>query len=272
MQKVTIGLPVYNGARYLCRALDSLLNQTHSDLELIICDNASTDGTAQICEWYAGRDERIRYGRVYEHHSAADNFNLTLEKARYPLFMWAAHDDEWAPTFIEECLRRLVDPTVVACYSMYQLFDDSGDIGAALAPKCPHRTKRDRWNYCLTNWPVHAAIYALMRTEDAWATRGLLPFLSADLVFVAELALRGRIVSVPKVLHRKRMRRGEVYEPPWDFHRWHVACELAKAAGESPVLVADVWRAYAWGGLAIDLKSYAVKVRKETTKSVLVCG
>ena len=62
-RRVSIGLPVYNGAVWLSEAIDSLLAQTYGDFELIISDNGSTDDTQEICEQYAARDKRIRYER-----------------------------------------------------------------------------------------------------------------------------------------------------------------------------------------------------------------
>ena len=60
---VSIRLPVHNGEPYLRRAVDSLLAQDYVDFELVICDNASTDNTAEICQSYARGDKRIRYYR-----------------------------------------------------------------------------------------------------------------------------------------------------------------------------------------------------------------
>lgn len=260
--RVSIGMPVYNGVRHVATALDSLLAQTCGNFELIICDNASIDGTTAVCDWYARRDRRIRLGRVVKHHSAADNFNLALEKARAPLFMWAAHDDEWVPTFIEECAARLEDQSVVGCYSAYQPFDDAGNIGNPHTTECAFMDRRERWRHCLDNWSVHAAIYSVMRTEEARLTRGLLPFLSADLVFVAELALHGRIVSTSSVLHRKRMKVGATYNAPCSFHRWRVANEFMSSIREAELcaidsfsLISDVWRSYAKYGVSIDMKT-----------------
>ena len=61
--KVSIGLPVYNGADYLRTALESIVGQTFADIEITISDNASTDDTQRICEEFADRDSRIRYSR-----------------------------------------------------------------------------------------------------------------------------------------------------------------------------------------------------------------
>ena len=76
--KVSIGVPVYNGQRYLEHALSGLVDQTFTDFELIICDNASTDNTAKICEGFAARDSRIQYHRNPKNIGANPNFNRTL--------------------------------------------------------------------------------------------------------------------------------------------------------------------------------------------------
>src|ERR1051325_3578852 len=105
--KVSIGLPVYNGARYLAPTLDAILAQTYTDFELIISDNASTDGTETICRDYAARDPRIRYLRQPQNIGAPPNHNFLVEQARGELFKWAAHDDLFGPKLIECCVRAL---------------------------------------------------------------------------------------------------------------------------------------------------------------------
>jgi glycosyltransferase involved in cell wall biosynthesis len=103
--RVTIGLPVYNGARYLADAIDSLLLQSFSDFELIISDNASTDETGAICQAYAARDARIRYVRQPENIGAIGNFAYVLDQAVGDFFMWATHDDRRDPHFLEFALQ-----------------------------------------------------------------------------------------------------------------------------------------------------------------------
>ena len=90
---VSIGMPVYNGEKYIREALDSLLTQTFTDFELIISDNASMDGTEEICQKYAAKDSRIRYVRQSENRGAMANFQFVLDEARGKYFMWATHDD-----------------------------------------------------------------------------------------------------------------------------------------------------------------------------------
>ena len=112
LPRVSIGMPVYNGAQYIREALDSLLGQTFTDFELIISDNASTDDTQAICEEYAARDNRITYSRQSANIGAAANFQFVLDKAKAEIFMWAAHDDLWAGDYLERAVPLLDDGTV----------------------------------------------------------------------------------------------------------------------------------------------------------------
>src|SRR3989442_1198286 len=95
---VSIGLPIYNGERYLRQALDSLLSQAYENFELIVSDNASDDATPEICAAYAARDARIKYFRAPTNMGAVWNFNRVFELAGGEFFMWAAHDDLWHPS------------------------------------------------------------------------------------------------------------------------------------------------------------------------------
>jgi glycosyltransferase involved in cell wall biosynthesis len=104
---LTIGLPVYNGERYLTESLDALLAQTYQDFELVISDNASDDGTADICRAYAERDSRIRYLRQPVNIGAGPNHNVLVPMARGKYFKWASHDDLYDPQLLELCIEAL---------------------------------------------------------------------------------------------------------------------------------------------------------------------
>jgi glycosyltransferase involved in cell wall biosynthesis len=117
--KVSIGLPVRNGGRYLAEAIDALLAQTFPDFELIISDNASTDDTPAICEAYAARDPRVRVIRQEHNMGAARNFNLVFASSTGKYFKWAAHDD-----YLEACLAILeAQPDAVLCQSLVDIVD-----------------------------------------------------------------------------------------------------------------------------------------------------
>jgi glycosyltransferase involved in cell wall biosynthesis len=99
--KISIGLPVCNGERYLALALESVLSQTFTDFELIISDNASTDWTWAICCEYSAKDNRIRLNRNSANVGAVKNFQMVLARGKY--LMWMAHDDMLAETCLAAC-------------------------------------------------------------------------------------------------------------------------------------------------------------------------
>lgn len=120
-QLIYIGLPVYNGGKFLRHALDALLAQTHRNFCLIISDNASSDDTEAICRAYAQRDARIAYFRQPANLGAVGNFQFTLDQAQGDFFMWAAHDDDWHPRFLEKALILLDDPSVGFVFPSFRL-------------------------------------------------------------------------------------------------------------------------------------------------------
>jgi glycosyltransferase involved in cell wall biosynthesis len=122
--QVSIGMPVYNGEKFIREAIDSLLMQTFTDFELIISDNASTDSTKEICEEYAARDERIRYVRQQKNRGAGYNFKFIFDEAVADYFMWAAADDVWDKNWIEMLLPISVSGQCLA-YGMVQTIDCS---------------------------------------------------------------------------------------------------------------------------------------------------
>ncbi|MEP6637040.1 MAG: glycosyltransferase, partial [Acidobacteriota bacterium] len=93
-RRLTIGMPLYNNAPSIRRALDSLLAQTFRDFRILISDDGSTDGTADICDEYARRDARITVVRQRANLNYG-NFRFVLREADTPFFMFAAGDDYW---------------------------------------------------------------------------------------------------------------------------------------------------------------------------------
>ena len=138
--RVSVGLPVYNGERYLRLAIDSILAQTFEDFELIISDNASTDHTEEICREYAARDPRVIYIRQPRNRGGAWNFNHVVELARGEYLKWAAHDDVLAPTFLKECVAALdrLPGTVLASPRTVKI-DESGKRESAGYTAHAHR-------------------------------------------------------------------------------------------------------------------------------------
>jgi len=126
--KVSIGIPVYNGEKFIRKRIDSILTQTFTDFELIISDNASTDSTSNICQEYARKDERIQYFRQKNNMGPIMNLNFVLQKATGEYFTWAAVDDLWEPTFLTKNIEILEsDPNIVGSISEVDFFGKYAD-------------------------------------------------------------------------------------------------------------------------------------------------
>lgn len=104
---VSVGIPVHNGASSLAAAIENILTQTVSNIEVIISDNASSDGTEAVCRDFAARDPRIRYFRQSATINPTENFKFVLAQASAPFFMWAADDDSRDSDFIEKLLAAM---------------------------------------------------------------------------------------------------------------------------------------------------------------------
>ena len=105
--RVTIGLPVFNGEKFIRKAIESVLSQTFTNFILIISDNSSTDSTRKICEEYASIDKRIQVIYQERNIGGVRNFFNILEHAKNDYFVWIAADDYWSPTYLERCINIL---------------------------------------------------------------------------------------------------------------------------------------------------------------------
>jgi glycosyltransferase involved in cell wall biosynthesis len=211
---LSIGLAVYNGDRYLREAVDSLLNQTYSDFELIICDNASSDGTEAICREYASQDHRIRYSRNPINIGGVNNQNLTFRLARGRYFRLAAHDDICAPTLLERCVEVLEEhPDVVLCYSGMIAIDSDGVAtgerhGTEGTGSRPSQRFRE---LSYRHYPCDAT-YGVMRSDILRQTSLQQNYTGSDRTLLCDLALRGQFHAIPEALFYKRFHDGNSYK------------------------------------------------------------
>jgi glycosyltransferase involved in cell wall biosynthesis len=209
--RLSIGLPVYNGERFLAGTIESLLGQTFGDFELIIADNASTDSTRAICERYAAQDIRIRYVRSDVNAGAARNFNRTVELARGQYFKWAAHDDLHAPLFLARCIEILDRrPEVVLCFSRTEFIDDDGNT----LREYPFPVNLDRYArkelfllYAIGGHIVHE-IFGVIRLDELRRTPLIGGYVGSDHVLLGVLSLRGHFYQIPEVLFYHREHAG----------------------------------------------------------------
>ena len=204
--KVSIGLPVYNGERFLKAAIDSILAQTYVDFELIISDNASTDRTEEICRSY--KDARVRYYRSETNKGAAWNYNRVFQLATGKYFKWAAHDDVIAPDFVQRCVDALDDdPSAVLCQGQIKMIDEEGNFikNHPLLPKVKSKKPHRRFSEMMLKHHISLHIFGLIRSDALRKTKLIDFYGGSDRVLLAHLALLGRFIELPQYLFFSRL-------------------------------------------------------------------
>lgn len=262
--KVSIGLPVYNGERYLEETLDSLLGQTYQDFELIISDNASTDSTEMICCEYAERDPRIKYHRNKKNLGAAANYNVVFHRAQGEYFKWAAADDLLAPEYLERCVKVLEnDPGVVLCYARTEEIDEFGNTIRLLPSKpqgnAEEASKRFYDTVCVS-MPV-VSIFGLIRADVLRQTSLIGKYSGSDRPLLGEICLRGRFYEHPETMffyrkhqdqswggNKSRQAQQSWYDPSRagkiTFPHWRLLGEHLRSIHEAPLGLRERVRCY----------------------------
>lgn len=212
--RLTIGLPVYNGERYLAQAIDALLGQTYENFELIISDNASIDATAEICRSYERADSRVRYSRRPSNIGAAPNHNFLVREARGELFKWAGADDLFARDLLERCIGILDEyPEVVLAHSWTGAIDGTNNVTQTLeyplatdASAAPERFRSMLFGDGNADSGMIRAddMYGVMRTRVLRRVAPQNSFYHADRVFMTEVALHGPFRQIPDWLYFRR--------------------------------------------------------------------
>lgn len=123
---ISIVLPVYNGEKYLRASIDSIINQTYKEWELLILDDCSTDRTARIANEYAEQDSRIKYIRNETNLRLPNNLNKGFSLAKGKYLTWTSDDNKFRPSALESMLCTLKaysDKDLV--YASYQIIDEN---------------------------------------------------------------------------------------------------------------------------------------------------
>jgi glycosyltransferase involved in cell wall biosynthesis len=233
---ISLGVPVFNGEDYLQEALDSLLAQSYTNLEINICDNASSDRTEEICRLYCAKDRRIHYHRNSRNLGLLPNWRRTLDLASGDYFMWAAHDDYWSSNYLETLLECLLShPNAVLAAGETVFVDGTGSIRREMEPDyAPERVFKGHFRTAeglllqhATNW-----LHGLYRreillqscrtffTEDPWGS---------DVLFLLEVCLSHEVVGSNRAVMYKRYLGAQQSGPktPRDRVKWQ--CWFARA-------------------------------------------
>lgn len=219
---MSVGVPVRNGERYVRRTVEDLLAQTVDDIEVVVCDNASTDGTLEVLKALQAQDDRLQV-----HSSSADlgpaaNYQRCFDLARAPYFCWSAADDRHAPTFLERTLEALEsDATaVVATTAVRRIGPDDEDLGPVTGePVLGSPDPAERLAALVfVDHRRHGAheLFGLVRRDVLVDAGPQGSFARSDSVTLVRLALRGRFHRVEEELffNREHGERSSRVVPP----------------------------------------------------------
>lgn len=213
---VSIGMPVYNGARFIRESFESLLSEDYEHFELIVCDNASTDGTEAICREYAGRDNRIDYRRSAQNVGAVANFQKAADLACGKYFMWASDHDLWHRSYVSKLLAVLeAEPDVSLAYARTELIDEEGAALELMEDRVDTRgmSPYARYTYLIRHLSRCNMFYGLIRLDALRRTRPLSDAWSPDRLTLVELNFEGPIAQIPETLFHRRRNRPPETEP-----------------------------------------------------------
>jgi glycosyltransferase involved in cell wall biosynthesis len=209
---ISIGLPVFNGEACIGQALDSLSAQSYANLEVNICDNASTDRTEELCRLYNAKDRRIHYYRNSENLGILPNWRRVLELAAGDYFMWAAHDDCWSKNYLESLLQCLLEsPRAILAAGKTVYVDGDGAARNDLDPDFAPRPSADgstgvarqlllqhahNWLHGLYPRSALPGLSSTFFSENSWGS---------DMLFLLELCLSQQVVGSDEAILYKRV-------------------------------------------------------------------
>ena len=206
---ITVGMPIRNEAAFLTLALQSLLAQDYPRFEIIISDNASDDGTAEICHGFCRDHPNVHYERQADNLGAAANFEHVLRQARGEYFIWASGHDLWAPDYLSACVRRLQDnPSGVVAFGTTSWIDSSGQPHARQSGWCDTRGMHRIARYCAIFWGNMNPVISVIRTSALQSCR-MEAMVGLDLVILLKLALMGDFLHATDTHWYRREFRNE---------------------------------------------------------------
>jgi glycosyltransferase involved in cell wall biosynthesis len=285
MPRVTLAMPVYNGQNFIEQAIQSILNQDFADFELIITDNASTDGTQEIVRRFAKADPRVRYHRHSKNLGAAPNYNSGFELAspESEYLKWCAHDDCISANYLTECVQVLDgDPGVSLAFGRTQCIDDDGREIATVGHELPSLdglSAADRFGKVIGFAGTCFEIFGVYRMSDLRRTTLHRLYYGSDRALLAEIALFGKYARCNDAVfynreHRsrsiniddKRTRRQWQFADGGDkasFEHWGLISHLFEIARRHPDVAPtsqNLWQVARFAMQPMQLSRYCLEL------------
>jgi glycosyltransferase involved in cell wall biosynthesis len=286
---VSIGMPTYNAQGSIAAAVGFLLAQDFGDFELIVSDNASTDGTWDVLQQLAAEDRRIVLMRQAINVGANGNYSAVARRARGRYFKWASSNDWCAPSFLSRCIERLErEPSVVLVAPRTRLFegnlDNGADYDADFAFTDPDPTRRFAQVY--SKLRLNNVLNGVVRKQALDRTRLIEHYRGADVVLVAHLALMGTIELIEEHLFGRSMslesatamlsdegiRRHHDPADSWHalFPSLYYVAGSARSVMSSPLGARDRMRALSTVAHLLRWRSHSLRLELEDARDWLV--
>ena len=124
---VSIITPMYNSGKFIKNTIDSVLNQTYQEWEMIIVDDCSTDISPDIVKYYAETDDRIKYIKTDENKGVSNARNIALKNAKGQYIAFLDSDDIWAYKKLENQIKFMKEKECVISFTSYELINEQNE-------------------------------------------------------------------------------------------------------------------------------------------------
>ncbi len=196
---VSVGVPTFNRAPQLQRAVESLLAQDYPEIEVIISDNASSDETQRICEDFSSRDSRVRYFRHPENRGPNANFLNVRKQAQGEFFMWLGDDDWLDQSYIRRCVQVLLEqPDYALVCGKARYFREGKFEFDGVEVSLPQASGRERVVAFYKEVSDNGTFHGLMRRKQANAVP-VRNVVGGDWLYVAGVAFLGKVKTLGDV-------------------------------------------------------------------------
>ncbi len=206
MSIVSIILPTYNGEKYICDSINSVINQTYTDWELIVIDDCSTDSTYQLVQEYAQRDNRIKLFRNEKNLKLPATLNVGFSKATGKFLTWTSDDNLYMENAIERMVALLQSNKQLALvFSRMENIDFKGDsLGLTDIPESEQEIFYH--NIVGASFMYTRTIYEEIGGYDTNK------FLMEDYDYWLRISRKAEIKYIPDVLYKYRQHLGSLTE------------------------------------------------------------
>lgn len=211
--KVSIIVPVYNVEKYLAECLDSILNQTLQDIEIICVNDAATDNSAQILERYEQRDSRIKVITHEKNGGLGAARNTGVSYANAPYIAFVDSDDTIEPTFVETLYRAISDNNADMSWCSSNTIDELSNFLSSDPIPEKNRNVLDLLN-CESLYPSILPVWNKLFKRDYLVEIKQLPIVSEDQPALAEYFIKcNNVITVNESLYNYRFNTNTLSRP-----------------------------------------------------------